>query len=37
MVALLLDSLSLQWGRIPPALRAEKVRIAGWLPGNRGT
>ena len=36
MVALLLDSLSLQLDRIPPGLRAETVRVAGWLPGNRG-
>jgi len=34
MAALLLDSLSLQWDRIPPGLRAETVRIAGWPVGN---
>jgi hypothetical protein len=37
MIALLLDTLSLQADRIPPGVRAEAVRVSRWLVGKRGT
>jgi hypothetical protein len=37
MLAALLDTLSLQLDRNPPGVRAETVRIARWLLGDRGT
>lgn len=36
-LAMLLDTLSLQLDRIPPGVRAETVRVSGWLVGQRGT
>jgi hypothetical protein len=37
MIAMLLDTLSLQLDRIPPGVRAETVRVSCWLLGQRGT
>ena len=37
MLAMLLDTLSLQLDRIPPRVRGETVRVSRWLVGERGT
>jgi hypothetical protein len=37
MLAMLLDTLSLQLDRVDPAVRSEAVRVSRWLLGERGT
>jgi hypothetical protein len=37
MLAILLDTLSLQLDRIPPVVRGETVRVSRWLVDERGT